>query len=98
MKKYFNLVNKMKLSKKIKIKCYVEIIINYILLVITVCPFVALQYLFFGFQKAFEFLSDLFNNIAYYAKEKININIVNKKEMEIIKKELKKVIDKKQVK
>lgn len=98
MKKYFNLVNKMELTKKIKIKCYVEIVINYLLRVIIVYPFVLLQYLFFGLQKAFEFLNDLFYSVADYLKEKINVTVLNDKEMEIIRKELKKTIDKYQVK
>lgn len=90
MNNYFKLVNKMKVSNKIKIKCYIEIIINIIIRIFTLYPFTLISYLFYGIKNIIEFIYNIFDNITYYSKENIGISIVNKKEMEQVKKELKK--------
>ena len=101
MNNYFKLVNKMKVSNKIKIKCYIEIIINIIIRIFTLYPFALISCLFYGIKNIIEFIYNIFDNITYYSKENIGISIVNKKEMEQIKKELKnftKTIDKQDLK
>jgi len=101
MNNYFKLVNKMKVSNKIKIKCYIEIIINIIIRIFTLYPFALISCLLYGLQNIIEFIYNIFDSITYYSKENIGISIVNKKEMEQIKKELKiftKTIDKQDLK
>ena len=101
MNNYFKLVNKMKITKKLKIKCYIEIIINIIIRIFTFYPLTLINYLFYGLKNIFDFIYNLFENITYFIKENICISIVNKKEMEQIKKELKifiKTIDKQDLK
>lgn len=91
---YFKTTNKMNISKKTKIKCYIEIIINTILKIIFYYPFVALTLLFYGIEKIFDFITDIFLKLASFSKENICIDILNKNEMDIIYKELKKIYKK----
>ena len=89
MNKYFNLVKEMELSKGIKVKCCVEIVLTIVLRLFTFYPFLLLSYLFTGLKKAFEFLDNLFYGIASSSKEKIYITILNNKEFEQVKTQLK---------
>ena len=94
MIKYFKLVNKMKISKKMKAKCYLEIILNTIMRIFTYYPFLLTCFILLFFSKILSFIEELFHNISCYSKENICISLLNKNEMEIIKKELKKVLTK----
>lgn len=89
MNKYFNLVKKMELSKGIKVKCCIEIVLTIVLRLFTFYPFLLLSYLFTGLKKVFEFLDNLFYGIASSSKENIYITILNNKEFEQVKTQLK---------
>ena len=92
MIKYFKITNKLNISKKTKIKCYIEIIINIILRIIFYYPLNILALLFYGIEKIFDFITNIFLELANFSKENICIGILNKNEMDIFHKELKKYI------
>ena len=67
--KYFIMISKMELSKKLKVKCCIEVALNIILRIFTFYPFLLINYVFTLFEKVFDFLDNLFYNISTFSKK-----------------------------